>query len=689
LYQVLIILFLFSSANFRAFAEEASIEADHISHNQIEKTIRAIGNATVTYQNRCLTANEIEYNLKTHRIKAIDNIHLTNEQNETITADSINIDDKLITGHITNLHAYFGKNHILYAKEAIKNNEVYELNKTFYTTCYFCENTSPEWKLYAEKATYNNNQKRMIYKNGKLYFKKLPILYFPYLFHSTNKDEKRAGFLFPKYKSSNKGAITIPFYIPIGTNKEVIYKPTISRAENVLNNLQYNHLTSLGQYSINLSMIKSKKKSSSNGKFEHFLDMHGKFNISPHIISGFDVEDTSDIGFREKYFFSEKYDYLTKNLYTNYFNSHDYITFDLVSFQNLKGVPDQLEAPRALPLIELHKEYNLSSYGNHLIDVNYLKTTRKEGFERDRLILGWKVFKTVTSDSGNIIDYSYQLRSDFYKTSFEDNSQKTVNRFLSQAAIKWRYPLIKYHQKGNILLEPITKLTIDSGKNKNHRINIEDGRNYELSHYNLFADSRYDGLDKIDHFSQFTYGLHTSVKGKINEFDLMLGQIFYLKHVPIVKENLKITKASDYLVKTNYTWSKLLKLGYKAKFDHKSFQNMSTESSLLLHLNNWKLYSSFSSFKDKYLDRMKYYKIGSTKSFNNNISLTAESAFTASSKLKNDSGIKIIYYKIISRYISECSNIKFELKREYPKNLLRDKKPHTKFSVEFKLKGLD
>ncbi|MBA2656725.1 MAG: LPS-assembly protein LptD [Tatlockia sp.] len=120
-------------------------------------------------------------------------------------------------------------------------NSDYLLQKATYTTCAPQDNA---WQIEADSIKLDSANSRGVARNAKLYIRKWPVLYLPYLSFPTSK-ERKSGFLMPIAGSSNVGGfdLAIPYYWNIAPNYDATLTPHLYTKRGLMFEGQYRHLT--------------------------------------------------------------------------------------------------------------------------------------------------------------------------------------------------------------------------------------------------------------------------------------------------------------------------------------------------------------------------------------------------------------------------------------------------------------
>jgi LPS-assembly protein len=198
---------------------DVSIEAD--TQSELGGKYVLDGDVVITYHDRILKADHVEYDSETGELKANGHLHVTGGPNhEDITAShgTMNLNQQTgrfydVTGSVGlknaghSLTTYANSNPFLFTGRMVVRTgpEQYEIYEGTLTTCQL---PNPDWMLNSAKFTVNMDIKKAKAQNSVFRVMNIPLLFLPYVTQPVDAGTRQSGFLIPTPGySSTKGII--------------------------------------------------------------------------------------------------------------------------------------------------------------------------------------------------------------------------------------------------------------------------------------------------------------------------------------------------------------------------------------------------------------------------------------------------------------------------------------------------
>ena len=530
---------------------QITIEADELIYNKKEELISAQGNVYIEQNNFRIVTNKVVYDKKNNYLYAIGNLAFSNNDENNFFGKKAFFDKKNNTGVIIRFKARIGHKGLLssdFAQMVDKNTFI--VQNLVFSTCQVCKDNFipniPLWQIRAKKATLNQKEKKVEFKKSKIELFGVPIFYFPYFSIPTPNSPRKSGFLVPKFKNSNVLGlqISIPYYFNITPQMDLTYTPTVSNKNHILNSVNMRYLTKYGQYEINGDLINDTGETNKKNTFKGYINSKGDFKFNNNYFLNYKFQRLFD---KDK-ILTKKYDINDDDILTSNFslrkeNKNQLLTFEGISFQNLRENKSQnKDTPYVLPWIRTYNRLPLDSplISDVALSTDILNLRRAEGISYTRGTFQLDSFHNITLPVGQILNINPAIRYDYYDIREAVNSG-IKNRLLGNLSIDWKWPFIKFIGSKNLILEPIVNFTYNSNTTQNF-LN-EDGQSQIINTSNIFSSNFFTGKDNVEIGSRLNFGVRTNYYTGKNTYGMILGQSYKLNKP--VNTNVK---------NPSYTW---------------------------------------------------------------------------------------------------------------------------------------
>ncbi len=716
-YFCVLSLYFASNVNYSLEPSDSNIniDADKVEYVGTDKNrlIKAWGDVYVTQDKKKLVSQNLEYNFDKDILSAEKDVQLFEEEGYIVNADKIVLYKKMDLGWIRNFKILTPEKSTLYGRLAKKEEKnIIEIEDGSFTSCQICKNKKTPWIISAKKAKLNEETGKVVYKNTIVKYYGVPILYFPYFVHYTKKAERKSGFLTPEYGGNSYigTSVRIPFYVNIAPNQDATLKLLATKKRGFVFEGQHRYLSKYGQVESFLTTTSDKKYSSTQGQKNNDIRYNFKSKtdlyVSPYNSFGWNINQVSDKSYKKDYGYGDE-DYTMSRLYNKAYQDSGYYQVQTIFFQNLRSSNDSNtihlnQTPMILPLFETKHVIKEFSDGSNLsLESSMLKVNRYEGPESARISLKNSWNKHLLLDSGNDFNFFISLRQDFYKaknySNDNENQSKDKTRTIPEAGVDWQLPLYRrINNDFTAVISPTINAIITPNVNYNDRVPNEDSNNIaEINDINIFAKTRYSGIDKVENTSRVGYGIRGELHYKQEiKFKAMIGQLYRQKPEEIIYGAAE-DKVSDYIGRLQFDYKDMFGLSYRYKVDKDNFSNKSNEIEALLKYQEFYMLTNMLYYKDdleitELKNRREIYLEGGFNNYNQiSASMNARKNFTSNlsspSYYGNSNGIISWGGKL--KYHQECVTYSFEFNKDYTSN--KDKKAITTFwfGVNFKNLG--
>lgn len=694
--------------------ETIIIDADkleYIGDGQDGKII-AIGNVIATQDNQTVKANFVEYDLKKDILLAEDKVKILQKEGYIIDADRVILSDRLKFGSINHFTVLTPDKSTLKGKFAKRDQEfLTDIDKGLYTSCQICEGKSPIWDIQAKSATLDQKENSITYNHAILRYYGVPALYTPYLSHYTSKAERRSGFLKPSYGMSTYlgPTVKIPYYLNLAPNYDATVKFVSTEKRGPVAEGEYRHLFPNGNMDNAGSITSAEHYTQPEGQapldpdIRYYLYSQSNFALENNNYVGWKAKVTSDKSYLRDYGYGSE-DFLTSRVYNSAYQKNGFYEVQALSFQNLRPATpddpnDMNHTPMVLPLFESkHNIYQFADESNLSFQSNILKIHRYSGNDTNRLSIKNKWQKNVLTNNGQNLNFFGSVRNDFYHYDDAFINQTDYNgsfsRTIPEAGIGWSYPLGRNIGNTKVVLEPLVSAIATPYTKYNKDIVNEDSPSSELNDANLFAESRYSGIDLVENTSRISYGLKTSAyyKDQLNT-SILFGQMYREKPYDYIT-NTKEDRFSDYVSRLKFDFANRLILSYQFKLDKYTLINKTNEASVRVNQDKAYIQSDILYYRDNKIvsDVKNRREVSLETGINdyNNISFAVTAKKNLTSREDNPN-LYIDPNGFISagariKYVNDCITYAASVNRDYTQNV--DRKENTTYWFDISLKNI-
>ncbi len=676
-------------------SEPVTMEADAVGYDRENGIAVAAGNVTVVQGMYVLKADKLTYYQLQNLAVAEGNVSVLQPTGDVYFADSAQLKSDMQQGVIYAFQARMTDNSVFAAREARKvDAATTELKKAIYTPCNLCETAAPFWQVKASKMTVDDRAEEITYRNARMEIGGVPVFYTPYLSQPTPDAAARSGFLTPEYASSNNlgRSVKVPYYWRIDHDKDVTLTPWYMTDEGWLLEGDYRQLTDRGDYEMEFSATNPQKRDglgnmTDGHEFRGHIYARGEEQIGDYSRLGFDINRTTDDTYIRRYGFGAQR-VLFSEVYAERAEQRNFVMARALGIQGLRATDDPDTTPLVLPTLEGYYETRPYDSGLRLHAFGDAQSLSREiGADQNRLSTTLGATLPYVTEGGHVLTSTANLRQDYYQLddvpvpgspAFSGNKLRTV----PQAALEWRYPLIKTMQSGDsVTLEPIALAVVQPNGGNPIEIPNEDNTLIELSDTNLFSIDRMPGLDTVDSGTRAAYGFRTRYLFTGGEsLDGLFGQNYsFSDDTPFPNSTTPGQNVSDYIGRLGFDAAPV-NLSYRFALDHSTLTANRSEVTL--------------GFADTWLNLMATYR-----ALNNNRYLrdSEEGTLYASVPVSDEWSIygsgrrdmaldQMIAASAGVIYHNECFSLMLQGLRSYTRD--RDIEPDTQITLRIGFKNL-
>ena len=414
----------------------------------------------------------------------------------------------------------------------------------------------------------------------------MPVLYTPYFQHADPAVKRKSGFLAPSFGSNSELGFLIetPYYFALAPNYDLTIAPIFTTKENAVMAAEYRHMLPTGRFELSGSGTYATGPGSGSEAvpddktFRGHLKGEGRFDLGENWKGGYDVFVSSDSTYLSRYEISDE-DVLENRLFAERIWGRNYAALNGYGFQDLREDEEQGLVPFALPAAELGLVSDPMLWGSRFyMDSSALILNRPDGLDTRRLSTtgGWQV--PWLGGFGDQYKLTLGLRGDAYFTdgdveTFENNGTNTEGRLIPSVAFDWNWPWIGDTFGVTPLIEPVVAVVWTPSGVNDFDIPNEDSQDFEFDDTNLFEESRFPGLDRVEENLRISYGLRFAAFGDRGElFSSLFGQILRPKEDNAFDSRSGLDGTlSDYVGRVQLTPHPWFATAYRFRLDNDTF----------------------------------------------------------------------------------------------------------------------
>ena len=555
-------------------------QADELVNDQDLGIVTAKGHVEIDQEDQVLLADTVVYNVKEDLVTASGNVSLLEKTGQVSFADWMEITGDFKDGTAHQLRMLMvDKSRLAAAIGERHEGTINDMYRAVYSRCEPCKDdpsAAPIWQLKAAQAIHNNETHLIEYEDATLDMFGWPVAYTPYLSHPDPTVKRESGFLIPSFgKGASVGTnATIPYYLVIDDQSDVLIEPNISSARGDMLYLDHRERFTFGETRTRGSITKDQ-----TGAWRGHIDAGGIFDLTQDWRAGYDVVRESDQTYLRVYGYNALASppWLTSRAYAEGFFGRSYAVIEGYSYQGQGAGDNPDQSPTVAPYLGYSYVGDPGFAGGYFtVDTSAVALTRISGFNtrRSSVTGAWQL--PYTFPDGQFVRLKTSLRADYYQAhdyGFNNTTISTLDagRVIPDASVEWRYPFVRNSDNWQQTIEPIAMLAV-SPYNTNNKFQIpnEDSLDRQLDESNLFRDDRFTGYDRMDEGPRAAYGLQYGIYGNHGgRTTILLGQAYRLRgeDAPTPGYNTFNQMLSNPIGKIVIAPSQMVDLSYRFQLD--------------------------------------------------------------------------------------------------------------------------
>ena len=507
---------------------------------------------------KTITADKIEYNVKTDTIKTSGNTEIVNKsgQRMTLTDSYLSKNGDNITG--SDIKLWLGNHVYVESDDVVRDGIITTAYNAEFTACDGCDAYGNAWEISSRKIIHNMDDHMLQFFNPVFHAYEIPVFWLPYFEMPDPSVKYKTGFLMPDFSSTNNMGtqINIPLYINISDTHDLTFTTSVLTQENPL--FQFEHRLNMehSQYRTNAAFTHNKA-----GENRWYIFNNDLIELGEYARAQIYIARASDKTFLQKYGFYDNQPYLDSGASVELFGQSGYVVADAHIFQELRSSNRYHATPSGNILPNVRATYQTAPIYKETyltFDADVLGISG-DGTASQRLIGDARIVSPWTLWGGNRITASLSARYDvynFHNTEIIDAAEFSglKDRFLPSGYVEWGLPLFNPSTKWTQIIEPRARLTIMRETDENQFALNNDSAGTFLSDTTLFSYNRFSGLDLWENGTYADYGVRYAAFNKSGKmFEIFVGQTYDFSHNLTTDTNTGFHDgASDYVGRIEY-----------------------------------------------------------------------------------------------------------------------------------------
>lgn len=528
-----------------------------------------------------ITADKIEYNVKSASIQTKGKTTITNQSGQTLKLTDSSFSDKGMQIDGKDVELWLGNHVYIKAEYIIRDGNVTIAKDALFTACDECDDFGNAWEISATTVKHYLDERNLYFYNPILWMYDVPVFWFPYYSMPDPGVKYRSGFLMPDFGSTNKMGtqINIPMYISISEYHDATVTLSYLTDENPLFQAEHRLNAAHSEYRTHGSYTHNKE-----GKDRWHIFNNDIVELGEYARAKFALERTSDKTYLQKYGFYNDQPYLDSGAQLEVFGQSGYIIADAHIFQELRAA-NRTEATangNILPNVRgIYQTAPIFDETYTIFSSDILAVDGHDNTAMQRMIGDVRLVSPWTLWGGNRITASIDARYDVYNfqdyTMMDDYDFSGMeNRFLPSGYLEWGLPLFRPGEKWIQVIEPRARLTIMRHLNNGNEVFAKnnDSAGAFLSDVTLFSNNRFAGYDVWENGDFADYGMRWATYSDDGQSaEIFIGQSYDFTKDLDTDPNSGFHKgSSDYVGRFGFSNGTWLNLNSRFRLDRDTLE---------------------------------------------------------------------------------------------------------------------
>lgn len=537
---------------------------------------------------KTITADKIEYDVKSETIKTSGDTEIVNQsgQRMTLTDSYLSKNGENLSG--SDIKLWLGDHVYVESDNIVRSGiDTIAYDATF-TACDNCDAFGDAWTITTKKITHDMESRMLRFYSPVLRTYDIPVFWLPFFEMPDPGIKHKSGFLMPDFGSTNNMGtqINIPLYISFSDTHDLTFTSSILTKENPLFQIEHRLNLNHSQYRTQGAYTHNR-----DGEDRWYIFNNDVIELGDYARATVYLERASDKTFLQKYGFYEDQPYLDSGATIELFGESGYVVADAHIFQELRATTGQYSVPSGNILPNVRATYQTAP----LFKETYVKLNADvlgisgDGTASQRLVGDARIVSPWTLWGGNRITASVSARYDvynFYHTDIVDVADFSglKDRFLPSGYVEWGLPLFRPSDNWTHVIEPRARITAMRRTGEDQFTFNNDSAGTFLSDTTLFSDNRFSGLDLWENGTYADYGMRYSAFNQSGQMiEVFLGQTYDFSERADTDPNSGFHNgASDFVGRIEYDNSKWIDLATRFRLSREDLSPRHVETSAII-----------------------------------------------------------------------------------------------------------
>ena len=537
---------------------------------------------------KTITADKIEYDVKSETIKTSGDTEIVNQsgQRMTLTDSYLSKNGENLSG--SDIKLWLGDHVYVESDNIVRSGiDTIAYDATF-TACDNCDAFGDAWTITTKKITHDMESRMLRFYSPVLRTYDIPVFWLPFFEMPDPGIKHKSGFLMPDFGSTNNMGtqVNIPLYISFSDTHDLTFTSSILTKENPLFQIEHRLNLNHSQYRTQGAYTHNR-----DGEDRWYIFNNDVIELGDYARATVYLERASDKTFLQKYGFYEDQPYLDSGATIELFGESGYVVADAHIFQELRATTGQYSVPSGNILPNVRATYQTAP----LFKETYVKLNADvlgisgDGTASQRLVGDARIVSPWTLWGGNRITASVSARYDvynFYHTDIVDVADFSglKDRFLPSGYVEWGLPLFRPSDNWTHVIEPRARFTAMRRTGEDQFTFNNDSAGTFLSDTTLFSDNRFSGLDLWENGTYADYGMRYSAFNQSGQMiEVFLGQTYDFSERADTDPNSGFHNgASDFVGRIEYDNSKWIDLATRFRLSREDLSPRHVETSAII-----------------------------------------------------------------------------------------------------------